>query len=332
MFDLIVLILLTIFLFLVSYLLARVMTPIFIYAFQKLSSKTKSSLDDRILEQIKGPLDSLSFVFWMYFITHTIHVFDYTVEIIDKYVVSAIILVTAFFAVRIVKAFFDWFYEEGHKTSKIKIDINLLPFLQKLSRLIIWFIGISFSLGVLGYDISAILTITSVIGLILGLASQETLANIFAGLALQLDRPYHYGDYLRLTTGEIVMLRKIGMRTTKLYDHLGNTIIISNSRFAQERVTKIGSRGTILKNLVTFYVPNNIDITKLEQKISSAYEELKPYLSETQTSLKVHVLRIFTGNHYEVMVPVNLKDINSMVIVTDIINRKALELINEKHQ
>ncbi|MEM3373173.1 MAG: mechanosensitive ion channel family protein [Candidatus Anstonellales archaeon] len=330
MIDLISIFVLTIVLLILSFSLAKTLTPLIIYILQRLSSKTKSTLDDRILEQIKGPLDSLSFVFWMYLITHTLHFYDYTLEFIDKYTFSALILVSAFFGIRIIKAFFDWYYEEGHKTAKIKIDLNLLPFLQKLSRLIIAFFGISLALGAVGYDISAILTITSVIGLILGLASQETLANIFAGLALQLDRPYNYGDYLRLTTGEIVMLRKIGMRTTKLYDHLGNTIIISNSRFAQERVTKIGSRNNILKTAVTFYVPNNIDITKVEEKINSSFSELEPYLIDSQKSLKVHVIRIFTGNHYEIMIPVNLRDINSLVIVTDILNRKVLELINQK--
>jgi small-conductance mechanosensitive channel len=115
-----------------------------------------------------------------------------------------------------------------------------------------------------------------VVGLILGLASQETLANIFAGIALQLDRPYHYGDYLKLPSGEVARLDKIGMRTTRLTDVWHNTIILSNSEFAKLRVANLSLPDDVSIVAVQAELPHATDFDALKKSIIVALSTAKP--------------------------------------------------------
>jgi len=64
-------------------------------------------------------------------------------------------------------------------------------------------IGIAgwFATEIFGIRLAPVLATSAVYSLILGLALQDTLGNLFAGVALQLDKPYEIGDWIEVTQG-----------------------------------------------------------------------------------------------------------------------------------
>ena len=117
---------------------------------------------------------------------------------------------------------------------------------------------------------------SGVAGLVLGLASQETLANLFAGLALQIDRPYKYGDCIRLPTGEVAIVRKIGMRSTKLEELGKGVVVVSNSEFAKMRITNYSAGDGAKGYSVSADVPLETDFAALEKSIAARLAREKP--------------------------------------------------------
>ena len=76
-----------------------------------------------------------------------------------------------------------------------------------------------------------------VVGLVVGLAAQHSLGNLFSGLLLMLDRPFKIGDLVKLDTGEICRVLRIGLRTTQLYNTTDHDIIIlPNDLLANRKV------------------------------------------------------------------------------------------------
>jgi small-conductance mechanosensitive channel/CRP-like cAMP-binding protein len=111
----------------------------------------------------------------------------------------------------------------------------------------------------LAIDLSAVLASSAVISLVLGLALQETLGNLFAGLSLQAERPFAEGDWVRIGPhqGKVV---EIGWRATKLLTGAGEGLTIPNNGVAKEAVYNYSRRGSAMRKVtlvVGYDVPPN---------------------------------------------------------------------------
>ncbi|MFA6328729.1 MAG: mechanosensitive ion channel family protein [Candidatus Micrarchaeia archaeon] len=264
-------------LFLVSLAVGGISGPIIVKVLEFFSGKTKSTLDDRIIAAVKTPLESCFFIIVFYLLLHAVPELSDAAKFLENYTVAIIILIGTFMLSEATGAAIRWYYEEGYKSSRVvKVDLSLLPLVRKVTKLLIYVVGLTLALSTTGFDVTGILAVTSVVGLILGLASQETLGNIFAGVALQIDRPYNYGDYLKLSTGEIAKLDKIGMRTTRLTDVWRNSIIISNSEFAKLRVTNLSLPNDESVVSVPAELPPDTNFDALKGHIVAALAREKP--------------------------------------------------------
>jgi small-conductance mechanosensitive channel/CRP-like cAMP-binding protein len=89
--------------------------------------------------------------------------------------------------------------------------------------------------GVWHKDVSPLLTTFGVGSLVVGLALQDTLGNLFSGLSLVFERPVAVGDWIQL--GETVgKVRQITWRSLRLVTRELNEITIPNSAIGKERI------------------------------------------------------------------------------------------------
>jgi small-conductance mechanosensitive channel len=97
-------------------------------------------------------------------------------------------------------------------------------------------VGLLIFLSSQGIVITPILTALGIGGLAVALGLQETLANLFAGLHLLIEKPIRPGDFIRLESGEEGQVVDIGWRSTRIRMRPNNLIIIPNSKLAQSRI------------------------------------------------------------------------------------------------
>ncbi len=76
---------------------------------------------------------------------------------------------------------------------------------------------------------------TAVGAVVIGFALQDTLGNLFAGLAIQIDKPLRVGHWVRIG-GTDGMVSEITWRATKMRTKAGNFVIVPNSTLARETV------------------------------------------------------------------------------------------------
>lgn len=89
-------------------------------------------------------------------------------------------------------------------------------------------------------DISPLLTTFGVGSLVLGLALQDTLGNLFAGLALVFERPVSVGDWIQV--GDLVgKVQQINWRSVRIVTRELNEITIPNSAIGKDRIINFSS-------------------------------------------------------------------------------------------
>lgn len=110
---------------------------------------------------------------------------------------------------------------------------------------------------ILGYEVTALLAGGTVVAAVLGLAMQETLGNLFAGIALHIEEDFKVGDVVR--SGEFFgIVEAVRWRGTRLRTYDNNIVIVPNSLLARERIEvfpRNNMNARILRFPIDFDVP-----------------------------------------------------------------------------
>jgi len=82
-------------------------------------------------------------------------------------------------------------------------------------------------------DFSSLLAGSAIISVVIGLALQETLGNLCAGLAIQLERPFQVGDIVSVGNDIFGRIVQIGWRATRVENKRREVISLPNTMFSK---------------------------------------------------------------------------------------------------
>ena len=90
-------------------------------------------------------------------------------------------------------------------------------------------------------EVTGLVASAGIVGLALSFAAQDTLANLFAGVAILADRPYKLKDYIILDSGERGEVTHIGLRSTRLLTRDDVEVSIPNSVMGAAKIVNEAS-------------------------------------------------------------------------------------------
>ena len=96
-------------------------------------------------------------------------------------------------------------------------------------------IGIFLVLATLVLD-EKFLTTSAVGAVVIGFALQDTLGNMFSGLAIQVEKPFRVGHWVRIGDWEGAVA-EVTWRATKLRTKQGNLVVVPNSDLSKQAIT-----------------------------------------------------------------------------------------------
>jgi small-conductance mechanosensitive channel len=92
---------------------------------------------------------------------------------------------------------------------------------------------------VFGMPLGTLVTTSGVVAVIFGLALQNTLGDVFSGIALTLGKAYVLGDWIRLSDGTEGRVTETNWRSTNLLTGANNIVVLPNSILARQGVTNL---------------------------------------------------------------------------------------------
>ena len=116
------------------------------------------------------------------------------------------------------------------------IEERTIPLFNIISSIVLLGLGLYALLIVWGINPAAWLASAGVIGIAVGFAAKDTLANLFSGVFIVADAPYKLGDYVNLDTGERGMVTHVGLRSTRLLTRDDVEITIPNAIIANAKI------------------------------------------------------------------------------------------------
>ncbi|OYU13544.1 MAG: transmembrane transporter [Comamonadaceae bacterium PBBC1] len=191
----------------------------------------------QVLAKILGPLlISVSILVVFFFGGEAYQQFG--IEFVDSTttVVKNVLGVIGFFSLAVLaNRLIRYVIFEGFIASATGTPVPRL--LLQISSLIIYAIAISACARIVfNQDLTFLWAASGVAGLVLGMALKELLQDVFAGIALNIDRAVRIGDWIQIhKSGDertIGQMMEISWRTTRVRDLLGDMISFPNSKFS----------------------------------------------------------------------------------------------------
>ena len=118
---------------------------------------------------------------------------------------------------------------------KAGVDQSIRDMLLSMVKWSILGFGMVVACNQLGIPIVAMLTGVSIIGLAVGFAAQETLANFIAGIVIFWDKPFKAGDWIEID-GHLAQVMRVTFRSTRLENLDADVIIFPNTAMLSTKV------------------------------------------------------------------------------------------------
>lgn len=241
---------------------AKIVYWIFSKFVKKLTEKTKTRIDDILIDMLEEPVvfgiailgfylgvEQLNMTEWMTSWTHKIY-----------YILIAINI--TWLVSRVLDALIVEYLVPLTEKTESDLDDQLIPVVRKLLRTVIWVVGIIVALNNAGYDVGALIAGLGIGGLALAMAAKDSVENIFGGVTIFADKPFTLGD--RIIIGDYDgIVEDVGIRKTRIRTLAGRVVTIPNSTFTKSPIENISlepSRKVALQLGLTYdTTPENIE-------------------------------------------------------------------------
>ncbi len=203
---------------------------------------------------------------------------------------------------------------KSYKDKRKGTIINLLRSVVKYIVLIFIVLGI---LKLYGVDTTSIIASLGVFAAVIGLAFQDILKDLLAGISIIFDNKYAVGDVVEINGFKGTVI-ELGLRTTKIKAFSGEIKCIGNSSFSEVTNYNMANADLFLKLNVAY----DTDINKLEKVLDG----LKEDIMEIENVLDYQLLGLdeFSDSSIVYMVDISCKAMTTLGI-----KRKVLRLVKD---
>tara|TARA_Y100001970_G_scaffold57631_1_gene73037 strand:- start:42 stop:1097 length:1056 start_codon:yes stop_codon:yes gene_type:complete len=216
-----------------SIVMAKLTDWIFVGIFKRWSSKTNTNLDDNIVNFLHKPIFYSILFFGFSTGVNLLGLPEYiNFAILGVFKTATILIWLSLFA-KVFTLSMDW---TTRRTDNKLLQSRTLPLFNNLGKIAIGLFGAYFIFLSWNININGILASAGVLGVVLGLAAKDTVANFFAGVFLMADSPFKEGDYIMLETGERGYVKNMGLRSTRFMTRDDIEITIPNSVIAAAKI------------------------------------------------------------------------------------------------
>jgi small-conductance mechanosensitive channel len=221
---------------LVTFIFASVVSWIIFKILKIAAKKTKNRLDDRLLSIARVPIYYSLLITGF---TAGVNMMPITSKLstnIGNGFQTLGILIWTVALIRISKIIMHQLaWGKNHRFRLIQPQT--LPLFDNLIKLLIIAFSLYITFQIWGIDMTAWLASAGVIGIAIGFAAKDTLANLFSGVFILADTPYKIGDYIVLDGDQRGKVTHIGIRSTRMLTRDDVEITVPNAIMGNSKIT-----------------------------------------------------------------------------------------------
>ena len=253
------------------YILCRIISGFIIPFLLALTKKAQADFANKLVQSFQRPLTWIVIFLGFYVAGLRLFTPDYRLLLTRTFRSAVVILIS--------QGFYNLVGTTSGLFAKIAnaYDLNklFLSLLSKTLRVIIIAIGFTILAQEWGYDVNGFVAGLGIGGLAFALAAQDTIANIFGGIVILVEKPFTIGDWI-LSKDVEGMVEDITFRSTKVRTFAQALVTVPNSALAKQAITNWTRMG---RRRISF----TLGVAK-----NTSRQEMKQILDKIRDMLSTH--------------------------------------------
>jgi MscS family membrane protein len=205
------------------------------------AERTASKFDDLLLVTLRGPVKVIAFVIFLHV---GLTVFQWPAQV-QNFLSKGLIVIVAcsltYVTLKLVDLIMGLWRERTAVGADKSFDEQLFPIIRKSVKFFVLIIAVLVTAQNLQINITGAIASLSIGGLAIGLAAQDTLANLFGAVAVYMDKPFRVGDRIKVESVEGTV-ETIGLRSTRVSNLEGHHVAIPNKIMGNAIITNVTRR------------------------------------------------------------------------------------------
>ena len=228
-----------------------------------LAKRTQSDLDDLIITKIGKPAAWSAILLGLWYSLSPFGLHPSVHHLVQGGLASIAITIWCVTSLSITKLFLERLSLDPQSFGVVKP--RTVPVFTFLAQAFVFLAAAYFFFLSWDIDITGWLASAGIVGIAVGFAAKDTLANLFAGVFIIADGPYKIGDYLILENGDRGRVAEIGMRSTRIETLDNIQVVVPNANLANSTIINL-SGGQSERTRIAIHVgvayDSDIDLVK----------------------------------------------------------------------
>jgi len=217
-----------------SWVLAIIVDRVIVARARKIAAFTNSDVGDLIIASLHRPLFITILLIGLASATVLLKLPEHYQSIVFSVLCTIAIIYWTQFLLRISKLGLKSLAVNPDKANVL--NSKTLPLFENIAFIFIIVVAVYYIFINWNIDMTAWLASAGIIGIAVGFAAKDTLANLFSGVFIMADAPYKIGDFVVLDTGERGEITKIGIRSTRLLTRDDIEVTVPNSVMGNTKI------------------------------------------------------------------------------------------------
>ena len=223
--------------FLIFYVLRSFFARFVIGRLYKIVKKTKTDIDNVVIEVIEGPLKFLPIVIGFFIATSYIEFNADIIFLIEKINRTFITIFIFWLLLQLIVPFSFVIKKFEEQLTTALIDWTL-----KGLKILVIIIGIVAVLELWGIKVGPIIAGLGLLGVAVALGAQDLFKNLISGIMILMERRFKIGDVIHIAGEAEGIVEQIGFRSTLIRQFDSNLVMVPNFKFAERSVTNSSRR------------------------------------------------------------------------------------------
>ncbi len=272
--------------FLLFYLLRRLIARFILNRLSRIVSKTSNQIDDAVIEVLDGPLKFLPVVLGFFIASSYLDVSDNNQDFLDLLNRSLITIFIFWLLHQLIIPFSFVIRNFESKISKPLVDWTL-----KGLKILVIVLGVVAILELWGIRVGPVIAGLGLFGVAVALGAQDLFKNLISGIMILMEKRFTVGDVI-LVSGEVEgVVEQIGFRSTLVRRFDSTPVMVPNYKFAEQSVTNYTRRHhRRIRWLIGLEYRTSIDQLKnIREQINNLIEKDNNFAKNQNASFYVRI-------------------------------------------